>query len=85
MPRGDGTGPRGRGAATGRSLGGCRAKEAGDVRKSGGPEERRASCRQGVLGPGPGLGGAVMRERGKVNDVTIWDVFFSWLALISRK
>lgn len=83
MPRGDGTGPRGTGAGTGRGLGGCGVQGAGGVR-SGVPEDRPAGVPQRNLVSGSGLGGAV-RDRNTRKGVTIWDVLFSWLELISRK
>jgi hypothetical protein len=84
MPRGDGTGPRGTGAGTGRGLGGCGLKGAGAVIRSGVPEDRTAGASQRNQAPGSGLGGAV-RDRNTRKGVTIWDVLFSWLDLISRK
>jgi hypothetical protein len=84
MPRGDGTGPRGMGAGTGRGLGGCTVTGAGAAGKSRVPGDRSPNFPQVILGSGSRSGGAV-RDRDERKSVTIWDVLFSWLELISRK
>jgi hypothetical protein len=73
MPRGDGTGPRGMGAGTGRGLGGCR------VRGAGAPKDRDTGYLQRIADSGSGSDGR-LTGRGKENGVTMWDVFFALLA-----
>ena len=84
MPRGDGTGPRGTGAGTGRGLGSCRTKGAGETGMFGPPKDGSAGYSRGIQGPGPGSGGA-LRGRDTGTGVTIWDVLFSFLERITRK
>jgi len=78
MPRGDGTGPKGTGAGTGRGLGGCTA------RGSGAPKDRNAGFLQRTVDSGPGSEGR-LTGRGSGNGMTMWNVLFSWLERVTRK
>jgi len=78
MPRGDGTGPRGTGAGTGRGLGGC------TVRGSGASKDRGAGFLQGIVDSRPGSEGR-LAGRGSGNGMTVWGVLFSWLERATRK
>jgi hypothetical protein len=78
MPRGDGTGPRGMGAGTGRGLGACKAGDAGITRDRGAGFPGRAVDSE------PGPGGRMTGGRSKIGK-TVLDGLFSWLERISRK
>jgi len=84
MPRGDGTGPRGMGAGTGRGLGGCAVRDAGAARQSGASKDRGAGFLQRIMDTGSGSEGQ-LTGRGKGNGMTVLDVLFSWLERVSRK
>ena len=78
MPRGDGTGPRGTGAGTGRGLGGC------TVRESGASKDRGAGFPQRITASGSGWEGR-STDRGKGNGMTVLGVLFSLFERVSRK
>ena len=84
MPRGDGTGPRGMGAGTGRGLGGCTVRAAGAARESGASKDRGAGFLQRIADSGSGSEGR-LTGRGKGNGMTVLDVLFSWLERVTRK
>jgi len=75
MPRGDGTGPKGMGAGTGRGLGGCTVKGTG---------AQGAGFLQRIMDSGSGSEGR-LTGRGRGNGMTMWGVLFSWLERVSRK
>lgn len=78
MPRGDGTGPQGLGAGTGRGLGGCMARE------SGASKNRAGGFLQRSLDSGSGSDGR-LTNRGKGNGMTVLDVLFSLFERVTRK
>jgi hypothetical protein len=78
MPRGDGTGPRGMGAGTGRGLGGC------TVRESDASRDRGAGFVQRVAAPGSGSEGRSTGRR-KGIGMTMRDVLFSLFERVTRK
>jgi hypothetical protein len=78
MPRGDGTGPRGMGAKTGRGLGGCTA------RGSGASKDRGAGFLQRNIDSGSGPDDR-LAGRGKGNGMTVLDVLFSVFERVTRK
>jgi hypothetical protein len=78
MPRGDGTGPQGMGAGTGRGLGGCTARE------SGASKDRGAGFVQRIEDSGSGSDGR-LTSRGKGIGMTILDVLFSLFERVTRK
>lgn len=78
MPRGDGTGPRGKGAGTGRGLGGCAARE------SGASKDRGAGFLQRITDSGSGSEGR-LTGRSKGIGMTVLDVLFSFFERASRK
>ena len=78
MPRGDGTGPRGMGAGTGRGLGGC------TVRGSGASKDRGAGFLQKITASGSGSEGR-LTGRGKGNGMTVLNVLISLFERITRK
>ena len=87
MPRGDGTGPRGTGAGTGRGLGGCTVRGAGAAIKSGASKDSGAGFPQRTADSGSGSEGR-LTGRGKGIGTTVLDVLyvlFSWLERVSRK
>ena len=84
MPRGDGTGPRGTGAGTGRGLGGCTVRGAGAARESGASKDRGAGFPQRITDSGPDSEGR-LTGRGKGNGMTVLDVLFSFFERASRK
>jgi len=55
MPRGDGTGPRGMGAGTGRGLGGCTVKGPVQAREPGALKEGATGFLQMIIDLGFGL------------------------------
>lgn len=64
MPRGDGTGPRGEGPATGRGLGGCVPKSNQNGVKNGIPNGGGRGLGRGRgIGRGRGLGRGLGRGR----------------------
>lgn len=75
MPRGDGTGPRGMGAGTGRGLGGCKARGTGTAgdRGAGFPQRMMNAKAEGSL---PG--------RVQVKGLTLLDMFISWFERATR-
>ncbi|MCE5282308.1 MAG: DUF5320 domain-containing protein [Deltaproteobacteria bacterium] len=75
MPRGDGTGPRGMGAGTGRGLGACPARGGGASMDRG-----DGSLRRGFRSGSEARMSAPIRR-----GATGWDVLFSWFERISRK
>lgn len=78
MPRGDGTGPRGMGAGTGRGLGGCTARGTSAARDRGaGFPQRRMNAGSGADGSLPG--------RGQGIGMMLLDVFLSWFERVTRK
>jgi hypothetical protein len=77
MPRGDGTGPRGMGAGTGRGLGGC------TVSGAGASKDRGAGFPQRIADSGLGSEGRLTgREKGI--GMTVLDVLFSLVKLFER-
>ena len=77
MPRGDGTGPRGMGAGTGRGLGGC------TVRGAGASKDRGAGFPQRIVDSGSGSEGR-LTGRDKGIGMTVLDVLFSLVKLFER-
>jgi len=78
MPRGDGTGPQGKGPRTGRGLGRCLPETAGAFK------DRRSGLTGNITDMGPGLARqSAGRERG-IGSV-ILDLLFLWFERISRK
>jgi len=77
MPRGDGTGPRGMGAETGRGLGGCA------VRGTGASKNRGAGFPQRIADSGSGSEGR-LTGRDKGISMTVLDVLFSLVKLFER-
>ena len=84
MPRGDGTGPRGMGAKTGRGLGGCTVRGAGAARESGASQDRGAGFLQRITNSGSGSEGR-LTGRSKGIGMTVLDVLFSFFERASRK
>lgn len=84
MPRGDGTGPRGAGAGTGRGLGGCPVRGAGAVGVSGASKDRGAGFLQRIMDSGSRPEGR-LTGRGKGNGMTVLDVLFSLFERVTRK
>ncbi len=78
MPSGDGTGPRGMGAWTGRGLGGCR------VRGAGASKDRGAGSLRRITDSGSGSEGR-LTGRSKGIGMTVLDVLLSFLERASRK
>lgn len=78
MPRGDGTGPRGAGAGTGRGLGGC------TVRGAGATKDRGAGFLQRAEDSGSNSEGR-LTGRGKGIGMTVLDVLFSLFERATRK
>ena len=83
MPRGDGTGPRGMGAGTGRGLGGCTMRRAGAARESGVSKDRGAGFPQRIAASGSGSEGR-LTGRSKGIGMTVLDVLFSCAVFILR-
>jgi len=78
MPRGDGTGPRGAGAGTGRGLGGC------TVRGSGASKDHGAGFSQRIVDSGSSSQDRLTgRDRGI--GMTVFDMMFSWFERVTRK
>ncbi|MCX5820989.1 MAG: DUF5320 family protein [Deltaproteobacteria bacterium] len=84
MPRGDGTGPRGMGAGTGRGLGGCKVRGAGAARESGASKDRGAGFLQRITASGSGSEGR-LTGRSKGIGMAVLDVLFSFFERASRK
>ena len=78
MPRGDGTGPGGMGAGTGRGLGGCRGRGAGASKGRG------AGFLQRSMDSGSSSEGR-LTDRGEGIGMTVLDVLFSFFERASRK
>jgi hypothetical protein len=78
MPRGDGTGPRGAGAGTGRGLGGC------PVRGTGASKDPGAGLLQRIMDSGSGSDGR-LTDRGQGNSMTVLDALFSLFERVTRK
>jgi len=78
MPRGDGTGPRGMGAMTGRGLGGCTAMESGASKDRGTGFVRR------IGDSGSGSDGR-LPDRSRGFGALVCDLFYAWLELATRK
>jgi hypothetical protein len=78
MPRGDGTGPRGMGAGTGRGFGGC------TVRGTGASKDRGAGFLQRNMDSGSDSEGR-LTGRGRGIGITILDVLFSLFERVTRK
>jgi len=78
MPRGDGTGPRGMGAGTGRGLGGC------TVRGSGASKDRGAGFPQRGMDSRSGSEGR-LTGRGKGIGQIVLDLLFSLFERATRK
>ncbi len=78
MPRGDGTGPGGMGAGTGRGLGGC------TLRGARAPKDRSAGFAQRIEDSGSGSDGR-LAGRGKGIGMTILDLLFSLFERVTRK
>jgi len=78
MPRGDGTGPRGMGAGTGRGLGGCTTKG------SGASKDRGTGFLQRGMDSGSGSEGR-LTGRGKGIGMTVLDVLLSVFERVTRK
>jgi hypothetical protein len=83
MPRGDGTGPRGMGAGTGRGLGGCRMRGTGPVGGTGGLPDDRPGYRQANMDADPnpahrpvGCGSGIV--------LSVRDALFAWLERVTR-
>ena len=77
MPRGDGTGPKGMGAGTGRGLGGC------TVRGTGASKDRGAGFPQRIADSGSGSEGR-LTGRDKRIGMTVLDVLSSLFKLFER-
>lgn len=84
MPRGDGTGPRGKGAGTGRDLGGCTVRGSGLARESGVSKDRGAGFLKRIADAGPDSDGR-STGRDKGNGMMVLNVLFSLFERITRK
>jgi hypothetical protein len=84
MPRGDGTGPRGTCAGTGRGLGGCTLRGEGAARKSGASQDSGVGFLQRSTDSGSGSEGR-LTGRGKGIGMSVLDVLFSLFERVTRK
>ncbi len=83
MPKGDGTGPRGMGAGTGRGLGGCRASGAAGI-NSGGQQQGYGNRFSRDEANFRLAAGRTSTGRGRGLGLAVRDLFFSWFERVTR-